>query len=168
MKMKPKLSELKSIYKFYKLIHHSQFSIAKKRTLMTAALGYECWSWRVVGITHNAVMAIASNNYKHPKKTLSRDHRKPRAKTYERLFSGSLFPFEKWRKLVWEKDTTVLMTNEEHQSGVVSKIYRVDYRRGLFQCSRVAGWKHSLAVEGEFVKNLVLKHKIKLRKSVIE
>lgn len=37
------------IYEFYSLTYNSKFSLGKKRHLMTAALGYEKWGWRVVG-----------------------------------------------------------------------------------------------------------------------
>ena len=60
----PSVETRKSIYNFYLLTYESKFSIAKKRHLMTAAMGYEQWGWRVVGITKNAVIEIANNNYK--------------------------------------------------------------------------------------------------------
>ena len=87
-----------AMYEIYKLIHSSHFSPAKKRSVMTATLGYETWSWRVVGITEEAIKAIARNNYRKPSGVLVRDHTHPRSETYKAIFDDAQTPlsFEDW------------------------------------------------------------------------
>lgn len=45
----PTESEKRNYYAIYELVFDSHFSASKKRSVMTAVLGYEAWSWRVVG-----------------------------------------------------------------------------------------------------------------------
>ena len=59
--IEPSVNKIEWMYKFYLLAYESQFSLPKKRNLMTATLSYELWGWRVVGISPNAVIAIAKN-----------------------------------------------------------------------------------------------------------
>lgn len=158
--MAPSDEVKRQIYQFYKLIYESNFTFAKKKTLMTAALGMEEWSWRVVGISKNAVIEIAKNNYKKPAKKLARDHQVTRAETYAQIFGTKEYEFNDWWNLVWENDKTTLITNEEHSSHVISEIYPIDLGLGLFRDSGMVGWKHVLKNEGAFIKSLCEKHKI--------
>ena len=127
---------------------------------MTAVMAYEKWSWRVVGITEDAIKAIASNAYRKPPRSLARDHIQPRAKTYSKIFEGPLMPIEAWWPWVWEHDKTILMTNSEHNSREVTKVYEVDWRLGLFQSAGLAGWYQTKAKEGAFVEGLVTQFNI--------
>lgn len=160
--MKPSTEKQKTLYDFYKLLHGSDFELMKKRSVMTAVLGYERWSGRVVGITEDAVRAIALNNYRKPSRQLARDHSQPRSHTYTRIFDGSIMPFNDWWDWVWEHDKTTLMTNEEHHSHNTSTVFSIDPTLGLFQSTGLAGWYHTKAKEGEFVKQLVVTHKIQV------
>ena len=126
------------IYQFYKLIYESKFTFAKKKTLMTAALGMEDWSWRVV----------------------ARDHQVTRADTYAQIFGAKKYEFNDWWNLVWENDKTTLITNDEHNTHMVSEIYPIDLELGLFRDSGMVGWSHTLKSEGAFVKSLCEKHNI--------
>ena len=148
------------IYQFYKLIYESKFTFAKKKTLMTAALGMEDWSWRVVGISKNAVVEIAKNNFKKPTKKLARDHQVTRADTYAQIFGAKKYEFNDWWNLVWENDKTTLITNDEHNTHMVSEIYPIDLELGLFRDSGMVGWSHTLKSEGAFVKSLCEKQNI--------
>ena len=160
--MKPTIEQQKILYEFYKLLHGSGFELMKKRSVMTAVLGYERWSWRVVGITEDAVCAIALNNFRKPSRQLARDHTQSRAMTYTRIFEGKVLPFRTWWEWVWEHDKTTLMTNDEHHSREVSKVYSIDPALGLFQSTGLAGWYHAKSKEGAFVKALIELHKINI------
>ena len=158
--MSPSDEVKQQIYQFYKLIYESNFTFAKKKTLMTAALGMQDWSWRVVGISKNAVIEIAKNNFKKPPRKLARDHQVSRAETYNQIFGTKEYGFDDWWNLVWENDKTTLITNDEHNTHAISEIYPIDLELGLFRDSGMVGWKHTIKNEGAFVKGLCAKHNI--------
>lgn len=129
---------------------------------MTAILDYETWSWRVVGITEEAIKAIARNNFNRPIRMLARDHTLSRRETYNRVFSEKM-PFDEWWNWIWENDKTILMTNEEHRLIHIqqpSKVYEIDPNLSYFVNGEVAGWYQSIAREGEFIRNLCEEYNI--------
>ena len=151
----PTDEEKRLIYKIYLVLCGSHFSIPKKRNLMTSALGHETWSWRVIGISEDAIRAIAENNFCKPSKLLSRDHGRPRAETYNDEFFENIKSFEDWWNWVWENDKTTLMTNNEHHNPKVrSKVYPLDPKENYFR-SEVVGWHHTQKHEGEMIKKLI-------------
>ena len=152
----PTEEEKRLIYEIYLLLCRSHFSLAKKRSLMTAALGYETWSWRVMGISEKAVLAIARNDFKKPSKVLSRDHGRPRSETYNEEFFADKKPIQEWWDWVWENDKTTMMTNEEHHNpSLRSKIYPLDPTENYFVDSEVAGWHQTKKHEGAMIKRLI-------------
>lgn len=158
--MQPDIEFQKAIYEIYKAIYSSPFNLLKKRSLMTAALGMEDWSWRVVGISKDAVIAIARNGFKKPSRALARDHRVTRAHTYSQIFGDRLYDFGEWWDWVWENDQTILITNEEHHANNLSEIFPINLDLGLFRGNGMVGWKHSVKLEGQFIKDLIEQHKI--------
>ena len=130
----------KCMYDFYSLTYESLFSLGKKRHLMTAALGYEKWGWRVVGITKKAIIEISNNNFKLPK-GLQRDHfKKSRKDTYNEIFVGKKLELEDWWKKVWENDETILMTKNEHQNhNNIEKndVIKIDFTLGYFRAGGI-------------------------------
>lgn len=158
----PTEKKKRELYEFYELLFRSSFTEAKKRSVMTAILGYETWGWRVVGITEEAIKAIASNKFRKPSKKLARDHHRPRAETYKEIFSRKM-EFEEWWDFVWENDKTTLMTNDEHHrknAQPISKVYPVNPSDSYFVDAEVAGWHQTQKREGEFVRTLCEKHSI--------
>lgn len=150
----PTIDEKKKLYELYELIFYNKhFHLTKKRSLITIALGCETWSWRVVGITENAIKAIARNNFNKPTRTLSRDHAKRRVDTYNAIFERKM-AFDEWWKWVWDNDKTTLMTNDEHNSGNVSKIYSIDPNCNYFVDTALVGWCQTKAREGMLIKKL--------------
>lgn len=134
---------------------------------MTAVLGYELWSWRVVGITTEAIRAIARNNFNKPSSMLARDHSQPRVQTYNRIFeksqSPSVMSFDDWWNWIWEHDKTILMTNEEHKKKEVvaqKDIHPIDPQFGYFLDAETAGWHQTKGREGAFVAKLCAEHNI--------
>jgi len=147
----------KTIYSFYLLTYDSNFPIAKKRHLMTAAMGYEKWGWRVVGITKSAVIKIVNNNLRLPK-GLQRDHfKKSRSDTYNEIFLNEKYNLEKWWDTVWENDETILMTKEEHNKHKILKkedVIEVDYKLGFFRNKAVVGMEFTKKFDGQFVQKI--------------
>lgn len=157
----PTLKEREYLYSLYVSLYTSHFSLSKKRSVMTAVLGYEPWSWRVVGITTEAIRAIARNNFNKPSRMLARDHTQPRVKTYNRIFENSqcptVMPFNEWWDWIWEHDKTVLMTNEEHKNKDAipkEEIHEIDPALGYFLDAETAGWHQTRGREGVFVEQL--------------
>ena len=149
----------REIYKFYLLIYESDFNKAKRNNLMTGAFGYEEWGWRVVGITHEAITAIAKNNFNLPQ-GLQRDHHKQkRADTYKEIFSRR-FAFEEWWNMIWGNDETILMTKQEHYTKQRSTTYKVDYTLGYFKDAAGPGMRFTKKHDGAFIKELCEKNNI--------
>ena len=151
----------REIYGLYKVIWGTEFELIKKRTLLTCSFAYEPWGWRVVKISENAIREIAKNDFKKPSGKLCRDHSVPRKDTYNKMLKTTgIMPFDKWWKLFWGNDKTVLMTNDEHKlvgqtpKIGLSKLYRLDWKKGYFQNNNLVGWKHRKTIEGEFVRKL--------------
>jgi hypothetical protein len=161
--VEPTQQKKKELYKFYELIFDSTFTLPKKRSVITAVLGYETWSWRVVGITEEAIKAIARNNFNKPSRVLARDHTLSRKETYSRIFNEKM-GFNEWWEWIWENDKTVLMTNEEHKVIHIqkpTKIYDIDLNLSLFVDAEVAGWHQTKTREGAFIKDLCERYQIK-------
>ena len=76
----------------YKDLFNSHFSERKKLNLMTAITGWEPWSWRVVGITIDAVGLVKENNgHSSSARELVRDHYfQGRTETYKKMLSKLL------------------------------------------------------------------------------
>lgn len=158
----PTAEEKIALYKFYELVFDSKFSLSKKRSVITAVLGYETWSWRVVGITEEAIKAIAKNSFNKPSRVLARDHTRTRAETYKRVFEEKM-PFNEWWNWIWENDKTTLMTNVEHatkESIEISKVYEIDPNLSYFVDAEVAGWHQTKGREGAYINELCKKHNI--------
>jgi hypothetical protein len=158
----PTDEQKKELYKFYEIIFDSDFTLTKKRSLITAVLSYETWSWRVVGVTEEAIKSIARNNFNKPNKTLARDHSVSRVETYNKVFEVKM-PFKDWWKLIWENDKTTLMTNKEHQvikTKPPSKIYPINPFDNYFIGAGLIGWHQTKSREGAFIKALCVQHNI--------
>lgn len=161
--VEPTQQKKEELYKLYELIFDSSFTLTKKRSVLTNVLGCETWSWRVVGITEEAIKAIARNNFNKPSKVLARDHTLSRKDTYNRTFAEKM-NFDEWWEWIWDNDKTILMTNEEHNlihSKQPTKVYAIEPKLSLFVDSGLIGWYQTRAREGEFVRSLCEKHNIK-------
>jgi len=149
----------KQIYQFYCKIYDSSFDIQKKKNLLTSIAGWEKWSWRVVGITANAVgRIIEEDGHARVKSELVRDHFfQGRSKTYENMLKKKL-DYESYWKEFWENDRTILMTKEEHNKIEIKKrfnidasIFDLDWRLGNFTSNKVAGFHFTFKREGDFI-----------------
>jgi len=147
----PKVDKFE-MYSLYKALYKTHFSITKKRNIMTSILGREKWSWRVVGITKEAIKKIIEYNYKvSVKKELQRDHYfQGRNQTYSEIFD-KFHTFDDWWKKVWENDRTILMTKLEHSLKKNVQIYDLDWTLGLFQCAKQVGFEYTQGREGYYI-----------------
>jgi hypothetical protein len=153
--IEPSKNKIQWMYKFYLLTYESEFGLAKKRNLMTATMSYELWGWRVVGISPNAVIAIAKNNYRLPN-GLQRDHHiQSRRDTFNKIFEKK-YDIDEWWKEVWENDVTLLMTKEEHHKKIIKKsdCFDVDYKQGYFRNKAGPGMNFNSSTDGKFIRML--------------
>lgn len=137
------------------------FSKADATRMLTALMSARPWSWRVIGITPDALMAFAENNFKRPTRQLQRGHRFDRASTADALYfkQKKPMPLKKFFDFFLERDKTVIMTNDENKhmaNGKFPKFIKIDNRLELFPCGTLIGWKHRKA-EVDFLRSLHLR-----------
>ena len=156
----------KEMYEFYTKIFDSSFDHQKKKNLLTSIAGWEPWSWRVVGITANAVGEIVEDKgHARVKTKLVRDHFFQSRSTTSNNLLNKKHDFNAYWKEFWENDRTILMTKEEHNS--INKIenswikddpskaiFDISWQQGLFKSEKVAGFHFSYKKEGEYIYNL--------------
>lgn len=140
------------IYRLYETIIDSTLDEIKKRHLMTYIFAWEEWSWRIIGISHEALLLFAENDFGRVKGT-ERGHIVPRADTYKKMLAKKL-SFDEWWKLFWDNDKTILMTKEENRRKKVSKVYDIDWRLGYFKCTKSVSYVYTKKHEGEFLRQL--------------
>lgn len=155
----PTEADKRRLYEFYELLFDSHFTLSKKRSVITAVLGYETWSWRVVGISEEAIKAIASNNFNKPSGKLARGHTLARVITYNKIFNEKM-EFEDWWDWIWENDKTILVTNEQNRTMPISKIYPLNPADSYFVDAEVAGWHQTQRREGALIRQLCEQHSI--------
>ena len=155
----PDESKKKEIYKLYEYIFKSSFDTKKKEVLLTIAFGNEKWSWRVVGISYQALSEFQQNGFKYKTRTFNRDHfYQPRIVTFRKMLK-ELMPYEKWWKWFWKNDETIIVTIKQHNNNknlLVENldIIPIDWRLGYFTCNPVVGFSYTKIREGEYLRNL--------------
>jgi hypothetical protein len=161
----PHIEVRKELYELYKIIFASaHFQPKKKELLLTAIFGREEWTWRVIGITKDALLLIKQNNFKNTKGT-QRGHIKSRRKTFTKMLDGiAPLNFEEWWSLFWESDKTVLMTKAENnrKDYIIQRHEYIDLplENKFFAGSRFIGFKYRGKNEGTFLKELCKQHGI--------
>ena len=148
----PSEIDKKEMYRLYSEVFKTHFPITNKDHIMTSILGRQEWTWRVVGITEEAIKTIIGDNYKSDtKRKLQRDHYyQDRNETYKQIFE-KFHPYEDWWNKVWDNDRTILMTKSEHSLKKKIKIYDLDWKLGLFRANGI-GFKYAQGREGFYIK----------------
>lgn len=150
----PSKESRKEMYELYKVVFKAKtFSDTKRRNIMTSIVGREVWSWRVVGITKDAINKIIENNYRiTSKSSLQRDHYfQSRQETYSAMLT-KLYAYDDWWSAVWENDRTILVTKSEHAKKLKNKWEPLDWKLGLFQCAKQAGFSFTMGREGYYIQ----------------
>ena len=153
----PTEEEKEEIYKFYKYIFLSSFDKQKKINLIYSIFQWAPWSWRVVGISIDALREFKKNDFKH-KSGFCRDHFIQDRIVTVKLMLDKILPFEKWWSLFWKNDQTRLITKKEHNSKAKTKISRIidiDYKLGYFVCQNRVGYNYAKKREGKFLEKLI-------------
>ena len=147
--------KIKQLFKLYTSIRKSYFAKTKQKDAIRVLLVGEEWSWRVTGISQNAILEYAKHNFeKCDARSLSRHHyKKSFAETAEEMLKNTL-PINEWWELLYENEVVHLVTEIEHNNGKSSKIIDIDFDKGLFR-NRNIGWCYQKK-EIEFLKSLNL------------
>ena len=154
----------KQIYELYCAIYKSTLSPNKKEKMLNSIFGYEPWSWRVVGISKNAIREFAKNNFNYKSGTFQRDHHfQPRYVTLRKMLEN-IMPYDKWWPWFWDNDRTLLVTKEEHNKKSYDPkkdIISIDWQLGYFESGATMGFNYKKKNEGKFIEGLAKEHKIK-------
>lgn len=144
----------------YLAIFELPFNIQRKTTLLTALMGGADWSWRVTGITAEALEVLASNDFKYAKGKICRAHLIDRIDTAGAVFQiPSPLTEDQFFAKIWENDETVIATKSENKTrGTLPKIILIDYKLGLFVCNPLVGFRYGKRETG-FLRELHANHK---------
>lgn len=157
-----KPEELKALHSVYVAIHRAHktapqlFTIGHCTTIITALMGSQTWSWRVVGITHAALKAFTEHDYKHKSKQgITRAHLHPRIKTAALLLRPDQPLSEaEFIETLLLHDVTVLCARGENRAAVPEYIAFTNDDATLFASKKVS-WGHTKN-EQTFLRNLHL------------
>ena len=137
-------------------IHPDGFRDNDVTRLLTALMGSKPWSWRVVGITKEALRLFQQNNFKRPPKLIQRGHKINRVETARRLFHCPK-PVEpgEFFSIYLKNDETVLMTAEQNRQKEFPEYIPINNPNAeLFPSGSLIGWQHRQA-EIDFLRELV-------------
>ncbi len=134
------------------------FSYGRITTIMTALMGIENCGWRVVGITREALVLLATQDFNKNKlpRRLCRGHIVPRAQTNKLLFEGEgPLALEQFFEVFLHNDRTVIMLNEQNGLTVsFPEFVAIDNEDSeLFPNGSLMAWKHRKK-EREFLRQL--------------
>lgn len=147
--------QISELYNFYLEIKQANLPDWKKHRLMTALLGGEIISWRVVGITHEALQSMAKNDFKKiPGDKINRSHITSRNKIFGYMLSNNLTKDE-WHSYWIKNDRTIISTSSENQKDIFSEIFYFDNSGELFQSKKIANWRHR-KVERDFLRSIYM------------
>ena len=147
-------SEMRNeLYKVYESVFNSKLSQSKKEGLIDAIFMWETWSWRVRGISYDALRVIKDHDFRPKPKGLVRGHVVDRVTTRRNLLKNILNREEWWKKF-WKNDKTEIVTREENNTGQKSTIIEIDYSKGYFANAGKEGFKFRKTIEGEMCREL--------------
>ena len=151
------------LYNIYKSILKSSVSDNKKEKMLNSIFGFEPWSWRVVGISKEAIREFEENNFNYKPGTFQRDHYFQARYITLRKMLESIMPFDDWWKWHWDNDRTILITKTEHNKKSYNyerDIVSIDWTLGYFQSGSTMGFKYAKKREGEFLKSIIYEEKL--------
>lgn len=134
------------------------FTKADATRMLTSLMGSRPWSWRVIGITPDALEVFAANNFQRVAGLVHRGHRNDRASTAQMLLleRTTPMPIDDFFETFLLRDQTVLMTkkqNKHRPRGVFPDFIDISSDEEVFPCGTLVGWRHRKA-EVEYLKNL--------------
>ncbi len=145
---------LHSVYKALYETHRASPSIFQPHDLtrmLTGLMGSRPWSWRVIGITQEALRLYSEHGYnKPPNRQIQRGHLYGRSGTARELFdSPTAMTVDEFFKFFLARDRTVLMLTKENPSNSHNRpppdFIPIDQDLQLFRCGGLVGYQHGQA-----------------------
>ena len=117
-------------------------TLSQKCRILSEYLGCYNNSWRIVGITKEALEVFSRNDFKKVSKMgINRSHIIERNQTYSKLLTGD-FDCDTFWKIFLENDKTILSTSSENMSKRSSRVIKIDSGEKLFKSSGYS-WRHT-------------------------
>jgi hypothetical protein len=152
MRLKTDLALRKALHGLYVALFKARktspddFHDGRLTTILTAIMGIENYSWRVVGITMEALDLLAAVDFNKNKlpRSLCRGHKYDRIKTTKKLFNQEKpMQIDEFFKVFLRNDQTVIMLNKQNQSKDFPEYIKFDNPDAeLFPNGSLMGWKH--------------------------
>lgn len=130
------------IYSVYTAIFNSNLTMQKKNVLLTSLHGANEWSWKVVGITKNALEHLATSGYRHTVKNgIQRAHIKNRIDTANSVFDRNNLKrplaIQEFFDVIIANDKTVLAKKEENRKIALLEVIPINSEKILFPCEHI-------------------------------
>jgi hypothetical protein len=97
-------------------------------------------SWRVIGVTENALLKFKDNNFKKiAGNIIQRAHLNNRHTIFSEMMSQTFYSIDEWWNFYHKNDETILALSSENDKVKECKIITIDQELGLF---KRAGWSY--------------------------
>ena len=86
----------RELHNIYQSMFESSVSLNKKEKMLNSVFGFEPWSWRVVGISKEAIREFKETNFNYKSGTFQRDHYFHARYITLRKMLENLMPIDEW------------------------------------------------------------------------
>ena len=137
---------LDTLFSLFLTIQASDTSQHLKRSMVSCLLGDGAGErgWRVVGITEDALLKLAENDYCYTK-GIQRCHKHQRQARLDEMIATSFDTALEWWSSYYDNDSTILGTSTENMSDNWSTVYYFNDDNsytGFFPSARI-GYRHN-------------------------
>ena len=135
--------DLKYIYEDCLAIKKLKASDQIKIKLMQDICGQREDTWKVIGITAEAILVFKNNDYRYVSRMgINRSHyRKDRVEFFTDLLKKD-FSFNEWCSYLCENDRTIFSLASENAKNKFSRIYEFSNEENHFRAKSI-GWRHN-------------------------
>ena len=143
----------KEFYHDYKLICKMKVPLKSKAEMLTILFKNYEKSWRVIGITKEALKRFKEYNFKKTKGSkINRSHINGRQDTFEVMMNTNFESIDKWWDFYYENDKTIFSLSSENAKVGEQIFISIDNELGLFKRSGYT-WSHNKA-ERDYLESL--------------
>ncbi len=142
---------MKTLYSLYVHVRKSDLPKEKQYNLIRTLMAGEEWSWRVVGISVEALEWFKENDFKRTK-GIHRHHVVPFRETGRQMLQNIMTAAE-WCALAYDNEKVHLVTKEENNKEQFSEIFCIDHKLGFFKNKQIS-YTYRIREEGQFLKDL--------------
>ena len=137
----------------FNLVKEMIVPIERKVRILTELMAEYEYSWRVVGITREALIRFSENKFrKVTGMGINRAHLINRKDFYPEMLGKEFKNCDDWWDYYLDKDRTILATSTENSAHSFSDVFYFD-KPELFKIKSYS-WRHTKKDEGRFLENL--------------